>query len=744
MTVCGIIDKIRNEDNMNQTNETLNFSDLVVKDSIKQAIEEIGYLEMTPIQKEALPYVLKGIDVIAQAPTGTGKTCCYAIPAINLVDVENTDIQVMILCPTRELAMQVTTEIKKIAKFTKGLKAVTVYGGQDIERQIISLKKKPQIIVGTPGRIMDHMRRHTLKINNIKMLVLDEADEMLNMGFREDLDVILTDVTPDRQTVLFSATMPDGIKRITTEYQKNAVHVKTTINKTSLPNINQYYVELSEANKTDCLSRMIDTYNFKQALVFCRTKKKVDDLSFALTSRGYPVECIHGDMKQSGREKVMEMFRNGMVRVLIATDVAARGIDIDGIDAVFNYDITDDAEYYVHRIGRTARAGRTGCAYTFVTKRELNRIKEIVKYTNVPIEKIAPPTYEQSENNKVKNILNELIASMADVDLKPYLNRIYEALAEAGYPYEPEDIAAAFLKQLIDTDSRFKDAGLDLSSTKGKRSATPSDYSRIFINLGRKDELNKAELVDLACTNRLLERSQVTGIDILNTYSFFEIPSTKAQFVLEAINGTSYNGRVIDAEVSKTDKPRPARRSGDSDRSRRSGDSDRSRRSGDSDRSRRSGDSDRPRRSGDSDRPRRSDSDRPRREIKPTAPKEDNAVVRGTKEKFKTEHSRKKVTIDDFNETASRRKAASEEREQVPSSSGRRSSARSGLDKSRSEYTGRRNSDKSTRKTVEGTPKTRSRSPKAEINDKAVKKSATRVESTTPPKAKKKALEIKW
>ena len=595
--------------------EDLKFVDLEVKDSIKRAIEDIGYVEMTPIQKAALPIVLEGKDIIAQAPTGTGKTCCFAIPAINLVDVDSPDVQVLVLCPTRELAIQVSNEFQKISKFTKGLKVCTVYGGQDIDKQIIALKKKPQIVCGTPGRIMDHLRRRTIKIKKIKMLILDEADEMLNMGFREDLDVILEDVKQEHQTVLFSATMPDGIKRITENYQNNAVHVKTTYKDTDIPEIEQYYVELMESNKVDCLSRMIDTYNFKQALVFCRTKRKVDELSFSLTSRGYAVECLHGDMKQSGRDKVMDMFRNGLVRVLIATDVAARGIDISGIDAVFNYDIPDDIEYYVHRIGRTARAGRTGAAYSFVVKKELYRIYTFSKELKTTITKINPPSYAQARDAKIKHILSELINNTINEDVTEYLDYIYSSLASEGYPFEPELIGAAFLKQLVTTDTRFKDAGLDLSISKTKKSKTLDGYTRIFINLGRKDDLNKAALVSLITQNHLLESDKVMGIDLMNTYSFFEIPTVRVEDVLKKINGQMFNGRVIDAEVSTGDKKTSSKKNEKETSKAKTARSSTKKEVLDNKKDKKK---------------------------QNTPPKKDNAKARGTKEKFLTEHSKNK------------------------------------------------------------------------------------------------------
>lgn len=528
----------------------MKFIELKINKKIEEAIAKLDYEEMTPIQEATLPVVLEGKDVIAQAPTGTGKTACFAIPAVQMVDVNNENIQVMILCPTRELAMQVTAEVKKFALKTENLRVITVYGGQDIELQIKSLKKKPQIIVGTPGRIMDHMRRHTIDINEIKMLVLDEADEMLDMGFKEDLDIILKDVNNNRQTLLFSATMPDTIKKISKQYQKEAIFIKTTYEQTDLPNVHQYYVEIDESNKVNCLSRMIDVYNFKQALVFCRTKKKVDELSMALTSRKYGVECLHGDLRQAGREKVMDMFRNGLVRVLIATDVAARGLDVEGIDAVFNYDVPDDVEYYIHRIGRTARAGRDGAAYTFVTRKEVVRIKEFMEKTKTEIVKVSPPNYREAEAKKVEHILEDLINNVKTNDMTIYLDYINKALNINENSLTGEALAAGFLYQLIVSDSRFSDAGLDLENSKSSKKGMNKDYSRIFINLGRKDGLNVVKLVNLICQKHTIGSDKVQGIDIMNTYSFFEIPTACVDEVLGGLNGEDYNGRRIDTEVS--------------------------------------------------------------------------------------------------------------------------------------------------------------------------------------------------
>ena len=530
------------------------FIDLNVNNQIKKALEDLNLKIMTPIQKEAIPYIIDGFDVIAQAPTGTGKTYSFAVPIAEKIDPSSTSAQALILCPTRELAIQVTKEIRKIISYIKNLKCLTLYGGESIEKQIKDLKKHPQIIVGTPGRVIDHLNRHTLKLADVKMIVLDESDEMLDMGFKEDLDIILKDIVHEHQTLLFSATISDEIKIISKNYQKEAIHIKTTYNNNLIPSVMQYYVALLEDNKTDCLSRMLDIYNFKQALVFCRTKKKVDDLTIALTSRGYQVECLHGDMKQLSRDRVMEMFREGMVNVLIATDVAARGLDIDGIDVIFNYDIPDDVEYYIHRIGRTARAGKKGTAYTFVTKREMNRIKLFEKHLKLSITEIEPPSYKEARKKKIQHTLDNIITNIKSEEVKPYVDEIYINLSKHDFSCEIEEIAGAFLKKIIETDEKYKDAGLDLGISNEKGS-TPRGYTRLFINLGKKDNLEKDELMELVRKKRHVSKEQILGVTIMLNHSYFEIPSPKVPFVLEELNKRVYNGRKIFAEEANS-KPK--------------------------------------------------------------------------------------------------------------------------------------------------------------------------------------------
>ena len=435
--------------------ETLNFKEFNLSEELMRALSDMGFEEATPIQTKSIPAILEGKDVMGQAHTGTGKTCAFGIPAIEKIDDESQDIQVLVLCPTRELAIQSAEELKNVSKYKKKVLVQPVYGGQPIDRQIMALKKRPQIIIGTPGRVMDHLRRHTLKLENLKMIVLDEADEMLNMGFREDIDTILKKVPEEVQTVLFSATMSRDILEITSKYQKEPVHIKIAHKEITVPSIEQYYLEVNPSNKLEVLSRLIDVHNVKLCLVFCNTKRMVDELASSLQGRGYSAEALHGDMRQEYRDKVMAQFRKGNIEILIATDVAARGIDVDNIEAVFNYDLPNDVEYYVHRIGRTGRAGRTGKSFTFITGREITKLKDIQRFTRSTIIPIKPPTVLEFQETKMGPIIEsvkENILMGKQVSYTNYIERMLEDLnlqSDDNSSATTIDIAASLLKILL-------------------------------------------------------------------------------------------------------------------------------------------------------------------------------------------------------------------------------------------------------------------------------------------------------
>ncbi len=371
-----------------------------------RAIREMGFEKLSPIQQQAIPRLLRGEDIIGQAQTGTGKTAAFGIPAIQKCDPGLKKLQTIILCPTRELAIQAAEELRKLAKYMHGIKILPVYGGQDISRQIAGLRGV-QIIVGTPGRVMDHMRRHTIKTDYVNMVVLDEADEMLNMGFREDMETILGQVEQEHQTALFSATMPRPILEITGQFQRNAQMVKVEAKELTIPLVSQKFYRIKSQDKDAACVRLLDYYQPKLCLIFCNTKKKVDELSEVLKRAGYQAEGLHGDLAQHQRDMVMGRFRNGSTNILIATDVAARGIDVDDVEAVINYDIPQDIEYYVHRIGRTGRAGRTGRSFTFVSGREIFKIRDIERVCRTKVEEKKLPGAEKVLRSKAEKYLDQ-------------------------------------------------------------------------------------------------------------------------------------------------------------------------------------------------------------------------------------------------------------------------------------------------------------------------------------------------
>jgi len=405
------------------------FQEFGINQRLLRALSEMGFEEATPIQSETIPTALKGQDLIGQAQTGTGKTAAFGIPLIEKVDEANENIQGVILTPTRELAVQVAEELNKIAQFKK-VSALPIYGGQDINRQIKALKKKPQIVVATPGRFMDHMRRKTIRLHGINTVVLDEADEMLNMGFVEDIQTILQEIPDERQTLLFSATMPKAIQDIARRFMKDPHLIKVKAKEMTVPNITQQYMELPEKQKFDVLCRLLDIHSPELAIVFGRTKRRVDELSEALHKRGYGAEGIHGDLNQAKRDTVLRRFKEGSIEVLVATDVAARGLDISGVTHVYNFDVPQDPESYVHRIGRTGRAGKTGLAITFVTPREMDHLRIIEKLTNRKMDRQNAPTMAEVMEGQQRIAVEKLMETARDGQVHSYKTLAEQLLEE--------------------------------------------------------------------------------------------------------------------------------------------------------------------------------------------------------------------------------------------------------------------------------------------------------------------------
>jgi ATP-dependent RNA helicase DeaD len=564
--------------------ENKQFDNLNISDEILRALDEMGFNEATPIQSQAIPAVMSGQDVIGQAQTGTGKTCAYGIPAIEMCDRSARSTQVLVLCPTRELAIQVADELKRVSKYTHGVRILAIYGGQHIETQINALKKKPQIIIGTPGRIMDHMRRRTLRFDDLKMVVLDEADEMLNMGFREDIDTILEEAPEEKQMMLFSATMPPEIMMLTQRYQKDPVHIHIARKELTVELIDQYYIEVREASKVELLCRLIDVNNISLCLVFCNTKRRVDDVTSKLQDRGYAADALHGDMKQNERDRVMNKFRHGITQILVATDVAARGIDVSGVEAVFNYDIPEDPEQYVHRIGRTGRAGNVGKSYSFVFGRDMVKLREIMRYTKSQIEKSKPPSIDEVESIRT-NAAAERVRQLAmQGDGEKYLSvidRIIREAEEEGIFLTANDIAAALFK-LAFSELEEKDyEKMDFDEEEFEYSKL--DMVRLFINAGRMDGLKESHIVKGIASRSSLSGRMIGSIEMHKNFSFVDVPGEYVEEVMAAMKGFTHAGRGVSFEVASkkkrggskgAKKNRPSRSSGNSrksDKERKSG-----------------------------------------------------------------------------------------------------------------------------------------------------------------------------
>ncbi|MBQ7668969.1 MAG: DEAD/DEAH box helicase [Clostridia bacterium] len=512
------------------------FNELNICKELTDAIEKLGFSEMTQIQKQAIPEILQGHDIIGQSQTGTGKTATFMIPAIEKVDTENRKTQVLILCPTRELANQNVSVAKKLGRFKKALNITAVYGGDSIERQIKDLKKGCQLVVGTPGRIMDHLNRKTLKLNDIKVVILDEADEMLNMGFEEDINKILSNIDYEHQTLLFSATMPKRILAITKKYQTNPKMIKVTKDELTVKSIEQIYFDTKEKMKPEILKRVLKVDKPKSAVIFCNTKKKVDDLMDILRDIEISAEALHGDIKQSSREKTMKNFKAGKINVLVATDVAARGIDIDNLDMVFNYDLPQEDEYYVHRIGRTGRNGKSGKAITLVVGKEMRKLKEIENYAKTKITKGTPPTLDAM--NEI--ISDEMTTKIHEVvDSKEFAKADFITnLHNEGYSYET--IAKALYTIMSGKNN----------TNKVEFTADKNGMVKLFANVGKKDKIAVKDIIGSIAANTSLSGKDIGKVILLDSYSFIEVPKDYVLEVLEIMNKEQIKGKNVKIEVS--------------------------------------------------------------------------------------------------------------------------------------------------------------------------------------------------
>lgn len=594
-----------------QMSNQIRFDSLPFSEGILAAVNEMGFEFASPIQSEAIPFILEGRDVIGQAQTGTGKTAAFGIPMIEHVAPFEKYVQAIVLCPTRELALQVTEELKKLSKFTKGVWVTTVYGGDSIERQIKSLKAGANIVVGTPGRVIDLIERRALKLGQASMIVLDEADEMLDMGFREDIESILQEIPEERQVVLFSATMSKPIMALTNRYLINPKLVKVVKNEITNVNIEQLYFDVKGRAKMEVTTRLIDFYNLKLVLIFCNQKKRVDEVVEELVMRGYAAEGLHGDLRQSQRTQVMNRFRNGNVGFLVATDVAARGLDVENVDAVINYDIPLDEEYYVHRIGRTGRAGKFGKAFTLVVGSERNRLREIMNYTKVKIEKGVIPTFTDVVGVKKGMFIERVAATIQEGDLDVF-NDALTNLHHAGFTTEQivaalvkismgvqknefgdENLEGEFERQSrkygrddrggdrggyrgdrggerdgrrgagrFERDSRYggrDDRGGDRdrgprgprNDREGKPYRSDENMVRMFVNIGFNEKISPSNIVGAFAGESGIPGNVLGQIQIENKHTYVDVPKEYANVVLEKMAGAQIKGKRVLVEIAK-------------------------------------------------------------------------------------------------------------------------------------------------------------------------------------------------
>ncbi|MTI31410.1 DEAD/DEAH box helicase [Xanthovirga aplysinae] len=553
--------------------KTLKFEELFLSDEIMQAVEEMGFEEASPIQTAAIPLLKEGHDVVGQAQTGTGKTAAFSIPAIEGIDTGLNETQVLVLCPTRELALQVCNEIKKLSKYRRGIKSLAIYGGDPIEKQIRSLKRGVHIVAGTPGRVIDHLNRKTLDLSATQMIVLDEADEMLDMGFREDIEKIMNQMPEERQTVFFSATMPPPIMKLTEKYQYEPKVIKVVKKELTVDRIEQNYFEVRPNDKTEAMCRLIDVHGLQLMLVFCNTKRMVDQVTEELQSRSFAAEALHGDMSQSQRNRVMSKFRNGSLNILVATDVAARGIDVNGVDGVFNYDLPQDAEFYVHRIGRTGRAGRSGKAFSLVSGRDKSKLWEIERITKSRIQKALVPSGTAMIEIKRLKFMEKLQILLAEEELEGFDSMIDQLLENNS----STEVLAALMKLHLGKEEPLSD--LNASSGRGRergnrdrdrgrrndrsprsgrngrerngRRNRNESMARLFINQGRNANISPKDIVGAISGETGVPGYSIGEIEIFPRFSYVEVPKNDASKVIDIMSSNTIKGQRVNLELAK-------------------------------------------------------------------------------------------------------------------------------------------------------------------------------------------------
>lgn len=525
-------------------------------EQIEKALIQMGFEEFTEIQAKAMPLIEAGKDIIGHSQTGTGKTAAFGLPLLDRLDYDNPNIQSIIICPTRELAVQVKSEIDSMGQYLPKLKTVAIYGGELITIQMKSLKYKPQVVIGTPGRIIDLIKRNHIKLFDVSYLVLDEADEMLKMGFIEDIEFILEQTKANRQTVMFSATMPKRIVDITHKYMKKPELVSVVNGEEANEDITQYYYLIQEQNKIEGISRLLHVYNTNLMLIFCNTKRKVDDVTRELSKKGYNVDKIHGDLKQTNRLQVLDSFHAGVLDILVATDVAARGLDIKNVEVVINYDVPEKAEYYVHRIGRTGRIGNKGYSFTLVSKRDLQRLENVMSFTNVKIKKRKIPTPDAVIKIKQEHQIAGIDQIINDINTSPYLDTA-TLLLEA---YKPIDIITALLHKIDKDDITEKvDGDINEDFTSKSRNRNPrvkQNQQRFHLNVGSESGLSPKQLVNFIIKKSNLKNSDIEDVSVSKKASFFSVAPQHQAEILKSLVNVVLSGKTTTVQVAKPAKRR--------------------------------------------------------------------------------------------------------------------------------------------------------------------------------------------
>jgi ATP-dependent RNA helicase DeaD len=520
------------------------FADLKLSEGTLATVAELGYEAPTPIQEQTIRLLIEGRDLIAQAQTGTGKTAAFAIPIVECVDQESKLTQALVLAPTRELAVQVAEAVHRLGH-SKRLSVLPVYGGQPIERQLHALSRGVQVVIGTPGRVLDHLRRGTLQLGDIKYVVLDEADEMLDMGFLEDIESILDSAPPGRQMALFSATIPPRIAALAQRYLRDPVQVMVQTAQMSVPTIEQFYVEVTPRNKLDALTRVLDHEEPESAMIFARTKRDVDELGEALQSRGFDAETLHGDLNQTQRDRVLQRFRSGQVDLLVATQVAARGLDITGVTHVFNYAIPEDAESYVHRIGRTGRAGRAGKAITLVQPNEIRWLRVIERIIGQKITPMRLPTLVDIEARRREAMKSCIRDKIAAGNLLPFMQMVTELAEE----FDLAEIAAAAAKMASDGERPLTEM-VEPAQARTISDGVERGMVRLVMNLGREAGVRPGDIVGAIANEAGVPGRAIGAIDIYDRVAFVEVPADDRDRVVEALRNTTIKGRKLQVEVA--------------------------------------------------------------------------------------------------------------------------------------------------------------------------------------------------